>query len=194
MSTANKITVRLANAADSRHVSTILADAFNNDPVINWLSGKAGYSGYFFDRALPLFAPHGHLYMADNREGAIVCLPPGVAMAAPLSLVWGGVRQYGLGAALRSLKLLNMMEQNHPKQEHFYIFAIGVCPQSQGSGIGSVLLEHVLKLCERDGMPVYLENSNPLNRPWYEKNGFQVMRELALGKGGPCLWPMWREA
>jgi len=185
MSTADKIAVRQANAADSRQVSNILAAAFGNDPVINWLSGKAGYSGYFFDRALPLFAPHGHLYMADNRAGAIVCLPPGVAMAAPLSLAWGGVRQHGLGSAWRLLKLLNVMEQNHPKQEHYYIFAIGVCPQAQGSGVGSVLLEHTLRLCERDGMPVYLRNSNPRNLPWYGgRTVFKSCASLRWGKAG----------
>ena len=64
---------------------------------------------------------------------------------------------------------------------HWYLPLIGVDPFHQRKGYGSALLRHVLRLCDRDGTPAYLESTNPANVPLYERHGFRV---LATSSGG----------
>ncbi len=73
------------------------------------------------------------------------------------------------------------------------LFAIGVTPQNKGKGIGSALIAHVLRKCDEEGMPAYLENSKPENLPFYEGHGFRVLKEIRFARSAPPLWLMWRE-
>jgi hypothetical protein len=54
-------------------------------------------------------------------------------------------------------------------------------------------MQPVLEQCDTEGLPAYLESSKEKNIPLYERYGFKVTDELRLVKGGPPLWPMWRE-
>lgn len=185
--------VKSISLEQSEQVTKILADAFARDPVIFWLSNDRSYPRHFFETFLPLFTPYNQIYLAENSYAAAVGLPPGIEMQVPMSLTFRGIRKYGLGSVMRLQSLLRVMDQNHPKQQHYYLFAIGVSPDSQAQGKGSALLTHFLKRCDHEGMPAYLENSNSHNLHFYERHGFQVLRWLNLGRNGPGLWPMWRE-
>ncbi len=81
----------------------------------------------------------------------------------------------------------------HPREPHYYLFAIGALPSCQGQGIGSSLMRHMLRRCDNEQMPAYLENSRRANLEFYRGHGFEVRRQLQLGRDGPPLWLMWRE-
>jgi GNAT superfamily N-acetyltransferase len=84
------------------------------------------------------------------------------------------------------------VETAHPhRPPHFYLAVLGTDPSRQGHGIGSALLQPVLDLCDRDGVPVYLESSKESNVAFYARHGFRVTAEVRLPKGPP-MWPMWR--
>lgn len=185
---ANNITPK-----QSEEVVKVLADAFSSDPVISWLSQDLTYPRHFFETFLPLFTPYNHIYLAENAFAAAVGLPPGIEMQVPMSLTFQGLRKFGLGSVMRLRSLLKVMDQNHPTQHHYYLFAIGVSMESQAKGLGSALLTHFLKNCDHEGMPTYLENSNSKNLHFYERQGFQVLSRLNLSPNGPWLWTMWRE-
>ncbi len=51
----------------------------------------------------------------------------------------------------------------------------------------------VLAQADADGLLCYLETANPRNLPLYQRHGFQVVAEVDLPKGGPCIWTMKRE-
>lgn len=45
-------------------------------------------------------------------------------------------------------------------------------PSAKGRGLGSAVLAPVLDKADAEGVPCYLENSNPRNTPFYTRLGF----------------------
>ena len=62
----------------------------------------------------------------------------------------------------------------------YYLWFIGVDPEHQNEGIGSILLDDIIEDSERKRRPIYLETSTVKNLPWYKKFGFQIYHELNL--------------
>jgi GNAT superfamily N-acetyltransferase len=88
---------------------------------------------------------------------------------------------------------LTGVERRHPKRpEHLYLATLGVKPSHQGRGLGSLLLGPALALCDREGLPAYLESSKERNVAFYARHGFRQTREIKLPRG-PVLYAMWRE-
>ena len=46
-------------------------------------------------------------------------------------------------------------------------------------------MQPVLDLCDRHGLPAYLESSNPRNIPLYQALGFEISAEFAADDGPP---------
>ena len=176
-------------------VGEILGDAFGGDPVTMWLSSDPEYPRWGWSLLVPFLLPHDEVYMTENGLGAAMWLPPGddLDIRPGLAVLWDYWRRFGLRSILRFFRLMVAMEKHHPKDLHYYLFAIGVRPEAKGQGIGSALLEPVLQECDRRGVVAYLENSNPLNLPFYERHGFEVRSEIILPRNGPKLWLMYRE-
>jgi ribosomal protein S18 acetylase RimI-like enzyme len=76
---------------------------------------------------------------------------------------------------------LGEMGRFHPKDPHWYLFAIGVDPHHQSEGLGSLLMQHALPKSDADGIFAYLESSNPRNVPFYQRHGFEVMEDVQVG-------------
>lgn len=85
-----------------------------------------------------------------------------------------------------------VMEAAHPTEPHWYLGVVATVPEEQGRGLGARILRPVLDLCDRDGLPAYLESSNARNLPFYFRHGFVQTGEIVV-PDGPTLFPMWRQ-
>ena len=85
------------------------------------------------------------------------------------------------------------MGRYHTSEPHWYLPLIGVDPARQGKGYGAALMRHALAACDRDGMPAYLESTNPRNVPLYERHGFALLGTIQAGSSPP-IFPMLRTA
>jgi GNAT superfamily N-acetyltransferase len=74
----------------------------------------------------------------------------------------------------------------------FCLYSLGVTPTRQGHGIGSALLQPLLARADTEALPCYLETGVARHVGFYERQGFQVVAEGGLPRGGPCLWAMLR--
>ena len=174
----------------------VLALAFGTDPVSRWawpdphtyLTSFTAFARAFGGAA---FA-QGTAHILGDFAGAALWLPPGAHPdeEAMIALLQGTVAESVLPDLFA---VLEQMGEYHPTEPHWYLPMIGVDPSQQGHGIGSALLTHALAACDQDGMPAYLESSNPKNVPLYQRHGFEVIGTVQAGSS-PTIYPMLRRA
>lgn len=191
--------VRLAAPTDVGPLAVSLARAFADDPIWRWLVGDD--LPEHPQRMAPFFRAEARHYRrlsgcwtTDGQEGAALWAPPGRWKMGPLAvaaLTPPSLRLFGTGV-LHALSALNQIDRQHPSEPHWYLGVLGTDPDHQGKGIGSSLLAPVLRRCDDEGMPAYLESSKEQNVPFYERHGFAVTGTYDFAKG-PRTWLMWRD-
>ena len=195
-----------AGAADIPRLKALLADAFRDDPCLQWtFRSGAGFLpalGKYFDFALASQClQHDAMFMSADGNAAAVWLPPAglKALSLPptqmLRMLPRLISMTGLTRMTRAIATGDAMEKHHPPQPpHWYLFFIGVPSHARGLGLGSSMLEATLKHVDAEAMPAYLDNSNPKNTRLYERHGFRVVSEYRARKDAPPFWGMWRDA
>jgi ribosomal protein S18 acetylase RimI-like enzyme len=195
---------RLAGEADIPALARVMAAAFAEDPVTNWIlrdgspEERAALRERFFAAALASRGiPAGASYFAPEAGAGAVWIPPAMANSttSPLAMLRMLPHFFAFSGwrLPRLLRLIQAVDANHPREPHHYLLFLGVDPAYHGQGLGSSILAATLARVDAEGMPAYLENSNPKNTRLYERHGFRTTKEVALAKGGPHLWCMWRE-
>ena len=95
----------------------------------------------------------------------------------------------------RFLSVVGWIDRFHGKvmsEPHWYLWALGVEPDMQGQGIGGRLLEPVLEMADESGMPWYLETQTEWNVAFYQRHGFEVVREERMPDLDLPIWFMVR--
>jgi ribosomal protein S18 acetylase RimI-like enzyme len=188
-------------AGDRAAVVAALTAAFMDDPVTNWATPsdrhRPAVLRHFFGSYFDFHAGEGMVYADPERRGAAVWALPGnwrttAGQDLRIARAFAHPRHWLRGPSV-AWGLLGL-ERKHPAEPpHFYLASVGVMPEGQGRGLGSRLLQPVLEICDRDGIPAYLESSKESNIAFYARHGFRVTAELKLSRRGPTMWPMWRE-
>jgi GNAT superfamily N-acetyltransferase len=189
--------LRQATAEDVRRLTNVLAEAFFDDPVFGWLMPEEGkrrarLRRYFGIELRHYVLPRGRVWTTGDLAGAALSLPPGAWRAPPhATLMEGGAFGIHLPRAARLGAAMEWRHMRRPREPHYYVRDIGVHPDMQGRGLGSVLLHPTLDRCDREGLPAYLEASSERSAALYERLGFQLIGELRVG-GSPPLRLMLR--
>ena len=189
------MTFKLVDGASTEKAVRILASAFHDDPVINWCCNQPHSLEPFFKITLPPFIPHQLSYLDAQGRGIASWLGPDQQLNWPINLatMMGVLRLGGLKSLYRLLISGMKTERYHPKTPHYYLFAIGVTPEHKGQGLGTALISHMLRTCDEEGLPAYLENSKEENLRFYEGHGFKILKKIQFARSAPPLWLMWRE-
>jgi ribosomal protein S18 acetylase RimI-like enzyme len=190
-------TIRKAVPADLPAISRVLSRAFHDDPPMRWAIPDQDRRRRLLPRFFELFAmafqQHDEIYVTSDAAGAALWAPPGgqpVHDEAADGFARGMAALAAAGAA-RVVEVGALLDEHHPHGSFWYLQFVGVEPERQGRGIGSELLAPVLRRCDREGVPAYLEASSVQSKRLYERHGFEERGVLAPA-GGPPLWPMWR--
>ena len=196
--TAHPAQIRKASVSDVPRVATALSRAFFDDPVFRW-----GYPDDarrrellpgFFSLFTETLQRHDEIYVIGQGTAAALWAPPGQAPVPEQEAERFGRRLEELSGANaeRLFAISKVIEEHHPPGSYYFLQFIGVTPESQGAGIGSTLLGHMLERCDREGVRAYLDATSAHNKRLYERHGFRASAEYGP-EGGPPLWPMWRD-
>lgn len=191
------------NPNDLDRAGVTLGQAFETDPMVQWMSSdaatRARFCGQFTRVPLRYGLRYGRVTESSDAQAVSIWIPP----ERPLSMM-GLIRcgmlampfHIGLGPYSRFLSANKAMARFHGEyasEPHWYLFAIGVAPELQGRGLGTALIREGLQRADEVGCPSYLETSSERNVPYYERFGFRVVGEAPLGKNGPPGWAMRRD-
>jgi ribosomal protein S18 acetylase RimI-like enzyme len=193
----------MANA-HLRQAMAALGRAFLNDPLITFVIADEGrrrrVTPELYGGIIRYAMLYGSAYTTAAAAGAACWLPPGRSSPTLLRMLRAGMLKVPLLLGWSSYQRLNQFEaqaerlhKRHAGKPHWYLWALGVDPAHQGTGLGSLLLRPVLARADADNTPCYLETQNPANLPFYEKHGFEVRQEQEVFKNAVTTWAMLRQ-
>jgi GNAT superfamily N-acetyltransferase len=192
------VEARVAVREELDALTETLTLAFREDPVWGWgfsvrergLDGLRAAWRLFLGSALE----HGWVWRTDDGSAVALWIPPGKPDLSPEDEErFEPLMREMLGAdAERLLAAFERFEEARPSEPHYYLSLLGTHPDHTGHGWGMGLLADNLGRIDAEGAAAYLESSNPANVPRYERLGFAVFDEFAVGEG-ISVAQMWRE-
>ncbi len=96
--------------------------------------------------------------------------------------VWQAAR-VGIKPLMKMRAYESYIEKKHKDLmpgRHWYLAVLAVDPQHQGKGYASRLLNEMLPLIDKEGLPCYLETEGEKNVSMYRRFGFEVTEEFVV--------------
>lgn len=203
MTEAPSSTPRLVDHADAEGLAAavdVLTAAFTGDPVMHWLfPGAAAHVRSlhtWWELMLSLQRSDAEVWLSPASTTAAVWRAPLFDDPAPdpaardrfVEVVAGLVGD----RAEQVFDFFGRIGEAHPPEPHWYLAAVGTTPDHQGAGAGAATLAPVLARCDDEGIPAYLESSNPRNVPFYHRLGFVETGTLTTPDAAAVMTLMWR--
>jgi GNAT superfamily N-acetyltransferase len=190
-----KGTVGVVDETARQHAVATLTLAFSSDPVVRWAwPDSERYLAYwppFVDAFGGGAFEEGTAHGLEDYVAIALWLPPGVESDG--ETVISLMRESMDDQTYEDISgVFEQMDEHHPTYDHWYLPLMGVEPVAQGRRLGSILLQHALETCDRDGRPAYLEATSPRSRNLYARHGFGDVATIQAGSSPP-LWAMLRE-
>ncbi len=168
----------------------ILVLAFTADPVIRWLYPEAQQYLRDFPALLTAFGgkafAEGTVWRLGAFSAVALWLPPRVELDGD-AIVAVLTETVAPDQHDDTLSVLGQMDEAHPRFPHWYLAWFGVDAALQGGGLGGRLMEHCLRIVDKDHLPAYLDSPNPRNISFYERHGFEVTGEAQAGACPPIV-------
>ncbi len=193
------VAARRAAPEDLELITSIVTRAFEHDPLWSQAMRGPGEETEYRSQLWRIFVEaalrHRWTWITAGAEAVAVWVPPDCTemteeQEARLDRL--AHRHLGAGAA-DFADLLQRLETAHPHdQPHYYLSLLATHPAHRGQGLGMGLLAHNLALIDAEGLPAYLESSNPANDTRYARLGFQPVGAVSFPGGGPIATTMWR--
>ena len=186
--------VRELRPGDIPQVGAMLARAFAPDPTTEWLfpspRGRARRLERWYRLNVMALQDAGEGWVTDDLSAAALWLPMGVLRRGGRPHLW---RQLGLnlriGLALRTrlpaaLWVNLEVHRRHPREPTWYLAALGTEPGLQGRGLGTAVLQPLLRRCDAERLPATLDTVTAEDVAFYQRRGFELVDEV-MRAGAP---------
>lgn len=194
MTQANVVT---AAAPDAEWIADLIGGSFLDLDVTEWLLPDPVERAKILPRNFQIFVEYaltyGFVHVLSDRSAAAVWVPRGFEDLPPPDDYDRRLAEVCGPATQRFQHLDALFDANHPHEPHHHLAFLGVSPDRQGRGLGSMLLEHHLETLDRDQIASFLEASSPSSRDLYARKGYEPLGDPYAVPNGALFWPMWRE-
>ena len=179
---------------DKAIVASILANSFNNNQSVNYIviqdRRKVARLKALMEYSFDVCFLFGDVFLTDDKKGCALIVYPDKKKTTLKSLLLNAklvLRCTGLYNVKKVMKREAAVSGVHPDGLIYYLWFIGVTDAEQGKGIGSQLLDFIVKEGRIQKRILCLETSTQRNIPWYQKKGFQIYKELDFGYRLYCM-------
>lgn len=188
-------------AAQAGHV---LNNAFQEDPVFNAIFEGATSEQRiaFYTSPVVYCMKYGQVIAPSEQLEGIAAWVAGKYADMGLfhmilsGALWSAMRM-GAKYSQRMATVFKPVDEdrkaNMQGRDHLYLVIIGIAPKHQGKGLGGKLMQALLEVSEKSGLPVYLETETEDNVSLYQHYGFEVIKKTTLPLIDLPMWEMLRE-
>jgi ribosomal protein S18 acetylase RimI-like enzyme len=188
--------VRVAVEADLDRITETLWLAFKDDPLWRWAFPEREKLAPWWRFLIRSALKHRWVLVLGDYAAVSVWIPPGCEELSheEEQQVEGLLEDLAGSRAGQVMELLERFDVSHPQEAHYYLSLLGTHPDHRGRGLGMSLLAENLTRIDAQGMPAYLESSNPANDARYESLGFKRVGEFSTPDDRHTASTMWRDA
>jgi GNAT superfamily N-acetyltransferase len=188
------VDVRIAVRSDRDAVVNTVVAAFAHDLAWSFMHQAE------FDRIAPLLAgalfdlrvDAGRVWVTAGVEAVSMWEEPGgtsFSSAQESADVWQRYRdEAGEQAWSRLHAYDTAVDAVAPTTRYWYLGVLATHPAHQGTGCATAVVAPALALADRDHLPTCLETSNPANKPFYARLGFEPTADVLIDGGPPTWW------
>lgn len=173
--------------SDKNLVVGILTDSFETNQSVNYIvkqdKKRVKRIRSLMDYSFEVCYSFGEVFLSDDKKACALILFPDKKKTTLKSILLDVkliLSSVGVSNIRKALNRESKIKAIQPKELMYYLWFIGVDPKHQNSGIGTELLNDVIKDSNLMERPIYLETSTLNNLPWYKKFGFDIYNELDL--------------
>lgn len=179
--------MKKAEYTDKALIVDILTKSFETNQSVNYIvkqdEKRLKRIKALMDYSFEVCCLFGNVFLSDNNNACALILYPDKkkttikSILLDINLILSCV---GIGNIKKTLARESMIKKIQPKEPMYYLWFIGVDPEYQNVGIGSVFLDELIEDSRVKERPIYLETSTLKNLPWYQKFDFNVYHEADL--------------
>lgn len=189
--------IRTAAEEDRSTVIDTLTLGFASDPFVRWLLPDSSDYLAIGPQMTEAFGggaiEAGSAFIADKGKAVALWIPPGLEHD---DNEIGKILSANVRPEIKddAKAMFADMDAYHSRNTPcWFLSMIAADPAWLGQGLGGALMKHALRRVDEDGLPAYLESSNPRNISLYMRHGFEILGEIRHGSS-PVITPMLRPA
>jgi GNAT superfamily N-acetyltransferase len=144
---------------------------------------------------------YGEVYTTSDFAGVAFTLPPGHTKISQLEYIQNGflpsIFKLGFRNFVRSQACEEFVANTHEDimrgRPHYYLWGLAIEPSQKRKGVGTALMQPILRKADAEKLPIYLETHDENNVKYYQRMGFTLARADKITKYGLPIWCMLRE-
>jgi ribosomal protein S18 acetylase RimI-like enzyme len=156
---------------------------------------------WYLGNVLTCALRYGEVFTTPDLAGVAFTLPPGHTKISQWEYLLNGFMltplKLGPHDFVRSQDCEAFVATTHEEimceRPHYYLWGLAIEPAHKRQGVGTALMQPLLRKADAEKMPFYLETHDENNVKYYQRMGFELARADKIRKYGLPIWCMLRE-